>query len=177
MVAYCIILKLFIMNNANLIMSNANREMVFERVFNAPAELVFEAWTNPDHLARWYGPDGFTLTTYHMDVKPGGTWRFTMHGPDGRDYHNLVTFTEVIRPQRLVYKQTDDTDTERVNFETTVTFEGRGDKTALTMHMLFATAAELERVAREHGAVEGAHQTLARLAVLLAGFVGAGEDR
>jgi uncharacterized protein YndB with AHSA1/START domain len=71
----------------------------------------------------------------------------------------------------------DETGNERVNHEMIITFEDRGDKTAVTMRLLFESAAEFERVAREYGVVEGAHQTLARLATLLAGLVGAGKDR
>jgi uncharacterized protein YndB with AHSA1/START domain len=68
------------------------------RVFDAPRDLVFEVWTDPKHLSQWWGPNGFTTTTGHFDMRPGGVWRFVMHGPDGRDYQNLITFEEVARP-------------------------------------------------------------------------------
>ena len=82
----------------------ADREIATSRVFDAPRDLVWEAWTDPKHLARWYGPNGFTVTTHEMDVRPGGVWRLTMHGPDGTDYPNLTRYVEVVRPERLVYE-------------------------------------------------------------------------
>ncbi len=76
----------------------ADREIVITRLIAAPPELVFEAWTDPEHLAAWWGPDGFTTTTTALDMRPGGVWRFVMHGPDGRDYENRITFEEIVRP-------------------------------------------------------------------------------
>ena len=82
---------------------SADREIIATRVFDAPRELVFKMWTDPKHVGRWWGPRGFTTTIHEMDVKPGGIWRLTMHGPDGRDYKNKVVFLEVEEPERLVY--------------------------------------------------------------------------
>ena len=65
--------------------------------------LVWQAWTDPKHLAQWWGPNGFSTTTSAFDMRPGGVWRFVMHGPDGRDYENRITFDEIVRPERLVY--------------------------------------------------------------------------
>jgi uncharacterized protein YndB with AHSA1/START domain len=70
--------------------STSDRENVTTRVFDAPRELVFRAWTNPKHESQWWGPNGFTNTIHEMDVRPGSVWRFVMHGPDGVDY-NLLT--------------------------------------------------------------------------------------
>ncbi len=81
----------------------AARSIVVTRVFDAPRNLVFDAWTDSRHVGNWYGPRGFTLTTYEMDVRPGGVWRFTMHGPDGVDYPNKITYIEIVKPERLVY--------------------------------------------------------------------------
>lgn len=148
-------------------MSTGNRELVFERILNAPRELVWEVWTNPDHLAKWWGPNGFSLTTQNMNVDPGGIWKFIMHGPDGRDYSNKIRFLEVEKPERLVYKHEGDIDTEPVSFSVTVLFEAFGKKTRLSMRMLFDSAEDLVRISREYGAIEGAHQTLTRLENLL----------
>jgi uncharacterized protein YndB with AHSA1/START domain len=63
--------------------SSVDREIITSRVYDAPRELVFKAWTDPKHIARWWGPNGFTTTIHEMDVRPGGAWRFIMHGPDG----------------------------------------------------------------------------------------------
>jgi uncharacterized protein YndB with AHSA1/START domain len=131
-------------------------------VFDAPRELVWSAWTDPNHLAQWWGPNGFTTTTSAYDLRPGGTWRFVMHGPDGRDYQNLVTFDEIVKPERLVYRHGDDV--EPVQFRTTVTFEDLGGKTRLTLRAQFPTADARDRVVKEYGAAEGAVQTIERLA-------------
>ncbi|OGG00864.1 MAG: ATPase [Candidatus Glassbacteria bacterium RIFCSPLOWO2_12_FULL_58_11] len=139
------------------------RELVFTRVFNAPRELVFKAWTEPEHVAQWWGPNGFTTTIYEMDVRPGGVWRFVMHGPDGVDYKNKIIYNEVVKPERLAYSHTGDANSEPVHFQVTVTFAGKGGKTELTMRTVFETAAELNRVVKEYGAVEGAKQHLGRL--------------
>jgi hypothetical protein len=66
----------------------SHREILVTRVFDAPRALVSKAWTDPKHLAHWWGPNGFSITTYEMDFKPGGVWRFVMHPPDARDYQN-----------------------------------------------------------------------------------------
>lgn len=142
------------------------RAIVTTRVFDAPRELVWSAWTDPNHLAQWWGPNGFTTTTSAYDLRPGGTWRFVMHGPDGRDYQNLVTFDEIVKPERLVYRHGDDV--EPVQFHTTVTFEDLGGKTRLTLRAQFPTADARDRVVKEYGAAEGAVQTIERLADYLA---------
>src|SRR5438105_6066042 len=71
------------------------------RVFDAPPDLVFEMWTDPKHLANWWGPRGFSITTHEFAFKPGGVWRFIMHGPDGTDYPNKIIWRELVRPQRI----------------------------------------------------------------------------
>src|SRR5690606_2671972 len=104
-----------------------------------------------------------------MDMRPGGEWRFDMHGPDGRNYPNRVIYEEVEPAKRLVYRHTGDDDVEPISFRVTVTFEevggagGRGAGTKLTMRMDFGSAAQREHVNR-YGAVDGAYQTVGRLA-------------
>lgn len=141
--------------------STADREIVTTRLIDAPRALVFEAWTDPKHVAHWFGPDGFTLTTESMDVRPGGVWRFTMHGPDGTDYPNVVTYEEVVPPARLVHLHGDEKEPDM--FHVTVTLDDREGKTALTMRAVFKSAAARDLVVRERGAIEGAEQTVARL--------------
>ena len=150
------------------------RSIIVSRMIDAPREIVFEAWTDPEHLAQWWGPTGFTTTTHVFDMRSGGVWRFVMHGPDGRDYQNHVTFDEIERPARIVFHHDDPQDAGRVHHTTTVTFDTAGSGTQLTLNMVFPTAEERERVAREHGAVEGAHQTLGRLADYVAKTAGEG---
>jgi uncharacterized protein YndB with AHSA1/START domain len=77
--------------------------MVGTRLLDAPRELVWSVWTDPKHLAQWWGPDGFRTTTSAFDFQPGGVWRFVMHGPDGRDYENRITFDEIVKPERIAY--------------------------------------------------------------------------
>jgi len=149
-------------------MTTDTPDLVISRVFDAPRELVFKAWTEPAMLLRWWGPRGFTNTFHEIDVRPGGTWRFIMHGPDGVDYPNLIVFDEVIRPERLVYTHGSGVEGDPGTFNVTATFEEQGDKTLLTLRMLFPTIEERDRVVNEHGALEGARQTLERLAEHLA---------
>ncbi len=142
----------------------ADREIVVTRVIDAPRELVFDAFTDPQHVGHWWGPDGFTTTTHAMDVRPGGVWKFVMHGPDGTDYSNRIIYDEVVRPERLAYRHEGEGGHEDVRFATTVTFAADGAKTRLTMRAVFATAALRAHVAEKYGAVEGAQETVARLA-------------
>lgn len=139
-----------------------DREIVATRVFKAPRELVFRMWTEPEHVARWWGPNGFTTTIHEMDVRPRGVWRFVMHGPDGRDYQNKIVYVEVTPPERLVYDHV-----SGPKFHVTVSFAEQGEQTKVTVRMLFDTAAQRDYTVREFGAVEGLHQTLGRLAAYL----------
>ena len=145
--------------------------MVGTRLLDAPRELVWSVWTDPKHLAQWWGPDGFRTTTSAFDFKPGGVWRFVMHGPDGRDYENRITFDEIVKPERIRYHHGGGDDVEPVQFRTIVTFEDLGDRTTrLTLHASFPSAGERERVIREYGADKGAMETLSRLADYVAGL-------
>ena len=137
--------------------------MVGSRLIDAPRELVWSVWTDPKHLAQWWGPDGFTTTTSAFDFRPGGMWRFVMHGPDGRDYENRITFDAIVKPERLEYHHGGGDDVEPVQFRTTVTFEDLGGKTRVTLRGAFPSAEERARVIREYGADKGLVQTLARL--------------
>lgn len=141
----------------------ANKELSISRLLNAPRELVWEVWTKPEHLTHWWGPNGFSTITSEMNVKPGGVWRFMMHGPDGRDYPNKIIFIEVVKPELLVYNHSGEEDTEDIKFHVTVNFEKQGNKTFLSMRSVFESAEVLERVIREYGAKEGMKQTINRL--------------
>ena len=78
-----------------------NRELLLTRVLNAPIELVWEVWTKPEHIAEWWGPNGFTNTITKMDVTPKGEWHLIMHGPDGTNYKNKSIFKEVVSTRKL----------------------------------------------------------------------------
>ena len=146
------------MATADGVPATADREIVTTRVVDAPRERVFEAWIDPKQVAQWWGPNGFTNTIHEMDVRPGGVWRFVMHGPDGVDYKNKIVFDEIVKPERLIYSHV-----SGPMFHVTATFDEQGGKTKLTMRMLFETAAERDKAVKVFGAVEGAKQTLGRL--------------
>ena len=147
-----------------------DREIVIARVFDAPRELVFDAWTNPDHIVRWFGPKGFTLTTKEIDIRAGGRWRFVFHGPDGTNYDNRMVFLEVKRPERLVFDHGSDRDDDPGRFRTTITFDGQSNgKTVVTLRQLHPTK-ELRDQKVGFGAVELGFQTLDKLAAYLPGM-------
>ncbi len=139
------------------------RSIIGIREFDAPRDLVFAAWTDPKHLAQWWGPNGFTTTTSSFDFRPGGVWRFVMHGPDGRDYQNRVAFDEIVPPERIVYSHGGGDDVEPVRFQQTVMFEDLGGRTRLTWRGVFPSAAERDRVIKDYHADTGLAQTMARL--------------
>src|ERR1043165_8166967 len=104
----------------------ADREIVISRVISAPRELVFEAFTAVRHLSRWWGPEGFTTTTRSFEFRVGGAWAFVMHAPDGTDYQEWITWTEIVPPERIVLlhgEYRDDPNT----FESILTFEPVGE--------------------------------------------------
>lgn len=141
-----------------------DREIVISRVLDAPRERVFEAMTDPKQVVKWWGPNGFTTTIHEMDVKPGGAWRHTMHGPDGTDYPNKSIFLEVVKSERIVYQHAGGIE-ERGGacFKGTWTFEDQGGKTKLTMRLTFASSEERDHTVKEYQAIEGGKQTLERL--------------
>jgi uncharacterized protein YndB with AHSA1/START domain len=153
----------------------ADREIVTTRVFNAPRELVWKVWTEPEHIAKWWGPNGFTNTIHKMDVRVGGEWRYIMHGPDGTDYPTKVLYAKIVERERLeYYLGSDNNENDPVEFYSIVTFEAQGNKTKVTMRGIFKTAEEKAFVAEKSHAVEGAQQTFDRMAEYLAKVSGAG---
>ena len=145
--------------------STEDREIFISRKLNAPVELVWELWTKPEHIANWWGPNGFTNTIPTMDVVPGGEWNLVMHGPDGKDYQNKCIFKEVVPYKKLVF--------EHISYPwnlTTIDFEDQGEQTFIKWHMLFESAEQFLEVVKAHGAVEGLKQNVERLATYLAGI-------
>lgn len=149
------------------VLEAADNEIVITRLFDAPRELVWEAWSNPEHVAKWWGPNGFTTTTKTMDLRPGGVWIYTMHGPDGTDYPNECKFIEVVKPERIVHLHGDG---QREWFESTSTFAIEGKKTRVTIKQVYPSAEARNEVALKYGAIEGGKQHLARLAEFLQGM-------
>jgi uncharacterized protein YndB with AHSA1/START domain len=139
----------------------SDREIVSTRVIDAPRERVFRAWTDPVHLARWWGPKGFTNTFEVFDLRPGGEWRFVMHGPDGVDYRNESVFVEIVEPERVVFRH----ETGPI-FQMTISFVEEAGKTRITFQQLFDTAAACEKV--KVYAVDANEENFDRLEVELA---------
>ena len=121
---------------------SAGREIVSTRVFDAPQERVFKAFSDPNHLAQWWGPKGFTNTIHEFDLRPGGHWRLVMHGPDGNNYQNESVFVEVVRPERVVFKHLEPVH----SFQMTLIFEQQGEKTKLIWRMIFDSPDEDTKV-------------------------------
>lgn len=116
----------------------SGREIVSARLVNAPRELVWKIFAEPEQLARWWGPKGFTNTFHEFDLRPGGRWRFTMHAPDGASFENDKQFTEVTPPARVVFRHFE----VGHGFEMTLSLVARGERTEVTWRMLFDAAAD-----------------------------------
>jgi uncharacterized protein YndB with AHSA1/START domain len=140
----------------------SDREIVVSRVFNARRDVVFEAFTHPEHVDHWWGPRGFTTTTSAMQVRDGGEWLYVMKHAQYGEFKNRVRYREVVKPERLAYLHDAGEDHDPAAFEVTILFEAQGEKTKVTMRMVFPTAAEFERV-KGFGAVQGGEQTFERL--------------
>ncbi len=145
------------------------REVVITRVLDAPRGLVWKAWTDPKHMAQWWGPNGFTNPVCEMDVRPGGAIRILMRAPDGVDYPMTGIFHEIKQPERLVFTAVavDEKGNHLLESRTTVTFAEHGGKTKLTVQ---ASAIGLAAVAVQmlEGMEEGWTQSLERLEALVA---------
>jgi uncharacterized protein YndB with AHSA1/START domain len=136
----------------------ADRAFIHSRRIDAAPERVFRAFSEPAHLARWWGPSGFTSTFEVFDLRPGGAWRFVLHGPDGTDYPNECVFVEVVVPERIVFEPL-----SGHHFEMTLTFEAdAAGGTLVGWRQVFDSAAERERIAAV--VTEANEQNLDRLA-------------
>jgi uncharacterized protein YndB with AHSA1/START domain len=150
--------------------ATSDREIVVTRIIEGPRPLVFEAYTDPRHLAHWWGPNGFTTTTRAFEFRPGGVWDFVMHGPDGTDYPNWIEWREIEPPERLVFLHGDRAEDPRA-FVSTVTLVERGSATEVTMRAVFQTKAQRDEVVERYHAIEGGKQTLGRLALYVATLI------
>ena len=140
------------------------REIVLSRVIAAPRSRVFEAFTDPNQITRWFGPKGFTTETLEIDIREGGRWRFVYTGPDGTRYDNRMVFLRVDPPKLLEIEHGSDVDDDPGRFRTTNTFDEQSDgKCVLTMRQLHPTT-EQRDAGIGFGAVELGYQTLDKLA-------------
>lgn len=147
----------------------AEREVSITRVFDAPRSLVFKMWTDPKHMAQWWGPKGFTNPVCELDVRPGGAIHIHMRGPDGVVHPMTGVFREIVEPERLVFTAVaeDHQGNPLLEALTTVTFAEQGDRTKLTVH---AKAVGLAPIAAQMlaGMEAGWTQSLERLGELVA---------
>lgn len=128
--------------NSHLIKTNSESEIVSTRLFNAPKELVYRAWSEPEHLIKWWGPAGFTNTFHEFNFKVGGRWSFVMHGPDKGNYANECEFIIIEEASRIAWKRH-----SKPLFQVLVTFETSAEnKTKLVFKMLFSSAEECKKL-------------------------------
>ena len=129
-----------------------SNEIHIHRVYDAPVKAVWEAWTDPDQVAKWWGPRGFTITTHSKDLKAGGHWNYTMHGPDGVDYPNKTKYYEVEKYAKLLYDHGGNDEQAPLFRVTTLFSESRG-KTSLDMSFAVATpeaAEDIKKIIKMH---------------------------
>lgn len=138
--------------------NNANRSLSITRLVNAPQQLVWEVWTDPEHIKNWWGPEGFTNSISKMEVKKEGEWEFVMHGPDGTDYQNKHIYKELIPYEKIVLEHI-----TSPKFTMTATFEQQGEQTLITLYSLFESAEQLQKVIEVFKADEGMKQNMNRL--------------
>lgn len=144
---------------------NKPNEIYITRLYDAPLKMVWDAWTDPKQVAKWWGPRGFTITTHSKELKPGGRWNYTMHGPDGTDYPNSTLYHEVEKYSRLVYDHGGYEDRPPL-FKVTVNFSEEKGKTKMDMTMALATPEAAKEIAK-HIKQAGGNSTWDRLAEYL----------
>lgn len=143
-------------------MENDNRQLRSTKILNAPADIVWEVWTNPEHITLWWGPNGFTNTIHKMDFEENGEWNLTMHGPDGTNFPNRSVFKEIIPFKKIVFEHFNP------HFITTVLFESKGKETLLDWTLLFDSPEMYDVIVKAHKADEGQKQNLEKLEKYLA---------
>jgi uncharacterized protein YndB with AHSA1/START domain len=137
---------------------------------------VFEAFTQVRHLSRWWGPEGFSTTTRSFEFRVGGAWDFVMHGPDGTDYQEWITWREIVPPERIALKHGESRDDPNA-FESVLAFEPVGDETRIVMRTVFPTKELRDEAVEKYHAIEGGEQTLRNLAAYVAELTRNGTGR
>ena len=155
--------------------ATADREIVISRVIGAPRELVFEAFTEVRHLSRWWGPEGFTTTTRAFEFRVGGEWVFVMHGPDGTDFTEWITWTDITPPERIALRHGEFRGDPNA-FESVLTFESYGTATRIEMGTVFPTKGLRDEAVEKYHAIEGGQQTLSNLAAYVTEIVRKGVE-
>ena len=139
-----------------------DREIVITRTVKAPRALVWKACTEPAHIDQWWGPNGFANKTLSLDLRVGGQWKYTMTGPDGKVWPNLITYTEVTPIDRLAYDHGDWENPKM--FTGSLSFTDVEGGTLVTLHNVFQSKDVRDQAIEKYGAAEGGKQTLTRLA-------------
>jgi uncharacterized protein YndB with AHSA1/START domain len=139
----------------------AERTMVLQRVIEAPRDIVWNTWVNPETLPQWWGPDGFSCRTKRIDLRSGGEWVFDMIAADGTVFPNHHRYIEIRPQERLGYTLLWGEDGPK-HADAWASFEEQGEATKVTLGMVFSTEAEFQQ-ARGFGAVELGLQTLGKL--------------
>lgn len=137
-----------------------------ERFVDAAPEEAWAAWTRPELIARWWGPDGFTTTIHEMDVRPGGVFRFIMHGPDGTDYPNRVSYREAAPMRRLAYRHDGGFDNDPMGFDVEIVFTARDGGTLIRMQSRFASMDARDAI-KAFNAIELGRQTMEKMAAFI----------
>lgn len=156
--------------------TTSDREIVVSRLIDARQELVFEAFTEVEHLSRWWGPEGFTTTTRSFEFREGEVWDFVMHGPDGTDYPQWIKWTEILPPERITLRHGASRDDPNT-FESTLYFTPHGPATQVMLRSVFPTPQLRDRAVVEYHAIEGGEQTLGNLAAYVDEIARAKEGR
>ena len=147
-----------------------DREIVITRVIDAPRRLVFRAWTDPEQIQMWFGPDGLEIDTREIDLRVGGLWRFDMVAADGFRYTNRMQFLRIDEPERIEVLHGSDVDDDPGRFYMLVTFDEQSDgKTVLTLRQMHPSR-EQKAAAIGFGAVVYGGQTLGKLEKHVAGL-------
>lgn len=143
-------------------MENNKKELHSSTLLNASADIVWEVWTNPEHVKFWWGPNGFTNTIHQMDFIENGEWNLTMHGPDGTNFPNRSIFKEIIPFKKIVFEHFNP------HFITRVLFESKGKETLLNWTLLFDSPEMYDIIVKVHKADEGQNQNIEKLKKYLA---------
>lgn len=151
--------------------SVGEREIVVTRTMDVARRFVFEGWTEERHIARWLGPDHFTITTRRFDFRVGGVWEFTMHGPDGTDYPNRVEWRVIEPPFRIGWVHGEREDDPQA-FQSEVTLVEEDGRTHATLRSIFPTREMRDEKVERFGAIEGGRQTLEHLHAYAAQLAG-----
>lgn len=139
-----------------------DRELRTVTTLQAPIEIVWKVWTDPEHIVQWWGPKGFTSTIETMDFRQGGEWRLMLHGPDGTNYPNRSIFTEIVPFKKIVFEHFNP------HFIATIEFDSNGEETEIDWSSQFDSVEMREIIVKAHKADEGQKQNIEKLKSYLA---------